>query len=243
MAYYGAYAYVIYETVAGRLSWGSLQFLAGALAGASTNIQSIFATFSSIADQSLFLTDLVEFLRVQPKIASKPDALPAPRPIREGFLFDGVSFAYPGCDRLVLDRLDLRIEPGERIALIGENGQGKTTVVKLLTRLYDLTAGRILLDGIDLREYSVEDLHNQISVIFQDFMRYEMTAGDEHQDKHPLCCRRHNQFHFRSGNPASRIDSGGPSKGIPGTAQASGVVPAFLKCLPHFLAGSRVSIL
>jgi ATP-binding cassette subfamily B protein len=178
MAYYGAYAYVIYETVAGRLSWGSLQFLAGALAGASTNIQSIFSTFSSIADQSLFLTDLVEFLRVQPKIASKPDALPAPRPIREGFLFDGVSFAYPGRDRLVLDRLDLRIEPGERIALIGENGQGKTTIVKLLTRLYDPTAGRILLDGIDLREYSVEDLHNEISVIFQDFMRYEMTAGE-----------------------------------------------------------------
>jgi ATP-binding cassette subfamily B protein len=175
-AYYGAYAYVIYRTVTGTLSWGSLQFLAGALAGASSNIQNIFSTFSSIADQSLFLTDLVEFLRVKPGIGSKPNALPAPRPIRDGFRFESVSFRYPGSGRIVLDRLDLRIGPGERVALAGENGQGKTTIVKLLTRLYDPTAGRILLDGVDLREYSVEDLHREIGVIFQDFVRYELTA-------------------------------------------------------------------
>ena len=174
--YYAAYVYVIYRTVTGDLTWGSLQFLAGAIAGASTNIQSIFSTFSSIADQSLFLTDLVEFFRVEPRIASRPEALPVPRPIRDGFLFDGVSFEYPGGARRVLDRLDLRIEPGERIALIGENGQGKTTLVKLLARLYDPTAGRIFLDGVDLRDYSMEDLHSQIGVIFQDFMRYEMTV-------------------------------------------------------------------
>jgi ATP-binding cassette, subfamily B, bacterial len=175
-AYYGAYAYVIYRTVMGTLTWGSLQFLAGALAGASTNIQSVFATFSSIADQSLFLTDLVTFLKVEPRIRSKPGAPAAPRPIRDGFVFDGVTFAYPGTGRRVLDRLDLRISPGERIALIGENGQGKTTLVKLLARLYDPAEGRILLDGIDLREYDIEDLHSQIGVIFQDFVRYEMTA-------------------------------------------------------------------
>ena len=176
--YYGAYAYVIYRTVTGALTWGTLQFLAGAIAGASTNIQNVFSTFSSIADQSLFLTDLVEFLRVGPKICSKPNALPAPRPIRDGFTFEKVTFAYPGGRRAILDGLDFRLEPGERIALIGENGQGKTTVVKLLTRLYDPTGGRILLDGVDLREYSMEDLHSQIGVIFQDFMRYEMTARE-----------------------------------------------------------------
>ena len=168
-AYYGAYAYVIYRTVTGSLSWGSLQFLAGALAGASNNIQNIFAVLTNIADQSLFLTDLVEFLRVKPQIASRADAVPAPRPIRQGFVFEGVSFSYPGNEHRVLDDLNLRIGPGERIALIGENGQGKTTIVKLLTRLYDPTAGRVLLDGVDLRDYSMKDLHQQISVIFQDF--------------------------------------------------------------------------
>lgn len=174
--YYGAYAYVIYRTVIGDLTWGTLTFLAGALAGASNNIQTIFSTFSSIADQSLFLTDLVEFFAVRPRLTSKPGALPAPRPIRDGFTFENVSFSYPGTKRLVLDRLNLRIEPGERIALIGENGQGKTTIVKLLTRLYDPTDGRILLDGVDLRDYNIEDVQSEIGVIFQDFMRYEMTA-------------------------------------------------------------------
>lgn len=176
--YYGAYAYVIYRTVTGALTWGTLQFLAGAIAGTSSNIQGVFSTFSSIADQALFLTDLVEFLQVRPKIRSRPDAIPAPRPICGGITFEKVTFAYPGNRRNVLEQLDFRLEPGERIALIGENGQGKTTIVKLLTRLYDPTAGRILLDGVDLREYNLEDLNSQFSVIFQDFMRYELTAGE-----------------------------------------------------------------
>jgi ATP-binding cassette subfamily B protein len=174
--YYGAYAYVVYRTVTGDLSVGTLQFLAGAIAGASANIQTIFATSSSIADQALFLTDLLEFFAVKPKVTTKPGALPAPRPIRDGVTFEDVTFSYPGMQRRVLDRLNLRIEPGERIALIGENGQGKTTIVKLITRLYDPTEGRILLDGNDLRDYDLEDLHREIGVIFQDFMRYEMTA-------------------------------------------------------------------
>jgi ATP-binding cassette, subfamily B, bacterial len=174
--YYLAFAYVVYRTVTGALTWGGLQFLAGAIQGAANNIQNIFATFASIADQSLFLTDMVEFFKVGPTLLSKPDAIPAPRPIRDGFIFEKVSFTYPETERLVLDRLQLHIAAGERIALIGENGQGKTTLVKLLARLYDPTAGRILLDGVDLREYSIEDLQSQIGVIFQDFMRYEMTA-------------------------------------------------------------------
>jgi ATP-binding cassette subfamily B protein len=174
--YYGAYAYVIYRTVTGDVTWGTLQFLAGAIAGASTSIQNIFSTFSNIADQSLFLTDLVEFFRVGPKIKSKMNALPAPRPIREGFVFENVSFSYPGSSRLVLNRLNFDIGLGERIALIGENGEGKTTIVKLLTRLYDPTEGRILLDGVDLRDYNIEDLHREMGVIFQDFVRYEMSA-------------------------------------------------------------------
>ena len=177
-AYYGAYAFVIYRTVHGDLSLKSLVYLAAAIAGASSNIQQIFSSFTSIADQALFLTDFLNLFRIEPKLKSKPDAFPAPRPIRHGFVFDQVTFAYPGTTRRVLDNLDLQIEPGQRVALVGENGQGKTTLVKLITRLYDPTSGRILLDGEDLRDYHLEDLYREIAVIFQDFMRYEMTGRE-----------------------------------------------------------------
>jgi ATP-binding cassette subfamily B protein len=176
--YYGAYVYVIYRTVTGELTVGTMTFLAGAIAGASSNIQSIFSQISNVADQALFVTDLLDFFAVRPVVRSKPDALPAPRPIRRGFEFRGVSFAYPGRSRKVLDRLDFRLEPRQRIALVGANGEGKTTIVKLLTRLYDPTEGRILLDGADLRDYNIEDLCREVGVVFQDFMRYEMTARD-----------------------------------------------------------------
>ena len=178
VGYYGTYAYVVYETVIGVLTLGTLTFLAGAIAGASTNIQAVFTTFSSIADQALFLTDLLEFFSVKPKIIVKPDALPVPRPICKGFEFKDVSFCYPGNPRPVLSNINFRLEPSERIALVGENGQGKTTIVKLLARLYDVSGGQILLDGVDLREYDIEDLWREIGVIFQDFMRYEMTAAE-----------------------------------------------------------------
>ncbi len=178
VGYYGAYAYVIYQTLQGKLSVGTLTFLAGAIAGASANLQLIFSTFSSIADQSLFLTDLLSFLELRPTVRSKPNALPCPRPIRQGIEFRNVSFAYPGTSRWVLQNLNLRLQQGERIALIGENGEGKTTIVKLLTRLYDPSEGSILLDGVDLRDYNLEDYASQIAVIFQDFMRYDMTARE-----------------------------------------------------------------
>ncbi len=178
VGYYGSYAFVIYQTVIGVLDIGTLTFMTGAIAGASTNIQAVFSTFSTIADQALFITDLLEFFGVQPKVFSKPNALPAPRPIRKGFEFQNVSFAYPGQTRRVLSDVSFSLEPTERLALVGENGQGKTTIVKLLTRLYDPTDGQILLDGIDLREYDLEDLWKEIGVIFQDFMRYDLTASE-----------------------------------------------------------------
>ncbi len=176
--YYGAYVWVIYYTVVGRLTIGNLFFLTQTIMNAQSNISQIFSTLSSIADQALFLTDLLAFMKMTPSIVSKPNALPAPRPIRKGFEFRNVSFVYPGTDRRVLNRLNFRLEPGERIALIGQNGQGKTTIVKLMARLYDPTAGQVLLDGVDLRDYGVEDLCQEIGVIFQDFMRYEMTASE-----------------------------------------------------------------
>jgi ATP-binding cassette, subfamily B, bacterial len=178
IGYYGAYAFAIYETVTGRLTLGTLTFLAGAILGASTNIQMVFSTFSSIADQSLFLSDLLKFFSIRPTVVSKAGALVVPWPIQRGFEFKNVSFSYPGHSKLILKEVNFCLEPSERIALVGENGEGKTTIVKLLTRMYDPTAGQILLDGVDLREYSLDDLWKEIGVIFQDFMRYEMTASD-----------------------------------------------------------------
>jgi ATP-binding cassette subfamily B protein len=176
--YYSAYVYVIWRTVTGSLTIGTLTFLTGAIVQASGNIQQVFSSLSSIADQALFLTDLLAFFDMQPTIRSKPCALPAPRPILRGFEFRNVSFRYPGAARMVLSSLDFHLRPGERVALIGENGEGKTTLVKLMTRLYDPVEGQILLDGVDLREYNLEDLYREIGVIFQDFMRYEMTARE-----------------------------------------------------------------
>ena len=178
MGYYSAYVFVIWRTVNGGLSIGTLTFLAGAIQQASSNIQQIFSTIAAIGDQALFLTDLLAFFKMEPTIRSKPNALPAPRPIKQGVEFRNVSFSYPGNSRLILDHINFQLHPTERLALIGENGQGKTTIVKLITRLYDPTEGQILLDGVDLRDYDLEDLHREMGVIFQDFMRYEMTAAE-----------------------------------------------------------------
>jgi ATP-binding cassette, subfamily B, bacterial len=175
--YYGTYAFVVYQTVVGVISLATMIFLAGAIGGASSNIQAVFTTFSEIANQALFMTDLLDFFAVKPKIVSKPGALPAPKKIQQGFEFKNVSFHYPGSSRMILKNVSFKLAPSERIAIVGENGQGKTTIVKLLTRLYDPTEGQILLDGKDLREYNLESLWQEIGVIFQDFMRYEMTAS------------------------------------------------------------------
>ncbi len=178
LGYYGAYVYSIYRTIQGRYSIGDLTFITTAIMQAMSNIQQAFSTASGVADQALFLTDLLAFFEMKPRVESKVNGLRTPRPIMRGFEFRNVSFAYPGTDRRVLSNFNFTLGCGERVALIGENGQGKTTIVKLITRLYDPTEGEILLDGVDLREYDLADLHSEIGVIFQDFMRYEMTARE-----------------------------------------------------------------
>ena len=178
LGYYGAYAFSIWRTIQGRYSIGDLTLITTAIMQAMANIQMAFSTASGVADQALFLTDLLAFFAMKPRVESKENGLPTPKPIRAGFEFRNVSFAYPGTKRRVLSHFNFTLRPGERVALIGENGQGKTTIVKLITRLYDPTEGEILLDGVDLREYDLADLHASIGVIFQDFMRYEMTARE-----------------------------------------------------------------
>jgi ATP-binding cassette subfamily B protein len=160
------------------MSVGSLTFVAGAFARSRSLIETLFSSLNNIAEQALYIKDLFDFFETQPSIVSVPNALPAPRPIRSGFEFRDVSFAYPGSERQVLRRVSFRFDAGERIALIGENGAGKTTLVKLLARLYEPTGGAILLDGVDLREYDVDSLRGEIGVIFQDYMRYDMLVRE-----------------------------------------------------------------
>jgi ATP-binding cassette, subfamily B, bacterial len=176
--YYSAYALVLLDTIRGKFTVAGLAVLINAILQVSANLQQIFVNASGVADQALFLTDLLGFFAMEPTVKSKPNAIKIPRPIRLGVEFRNVSFAYPGTTRLVLKDFNFYLRPGERVALIGENGQGKTTIVKLITRLYDPTEGQILIDGVDLRDYDMEDLCHEIGVIFQDFMRYEMTARD-----------------------------------------------------------------
>lgn len=178
VGYYGAYAYILSRALSGSLTVGDLTFLTGAISRSRGLIEGLFGGFSSISEQALYIRDLFDFFAMQPSIVSKPGALPVPRPFKEGFEFRNVGFRYPGSERWVLRNVNFRLEKGQKIALIGENGAGKTTLVKLLARLYDPVEGEIRLDGVDLRDYQVEDLRKEIGVIFQDYMRYDMMAKE-----------------------------------------------------------------
>ena len=178
LGYYSAYAVIIYRTVLGRFSIGTLTFLAGSFRASRDLIQRILLALSQIYEQSLYLSDLFTFFDVTPSVVSKPGASPVPRPIREGFHFENVGFRYPGSERWAVRGLTFTFGPLERIALVGENGAGKTTLVKLLARLYDPDEGRILLDGVDLRDYDVSSLRQNIGIIFQDFVRYDFVLRE-----------------------------------------------------------------
>ena len=179
LGYYGAYAVIIYLTVvshesrAGVFTIGVLTFLAGSFRQSRDLIQRVLLSLSQVFEQSLYLEDLFTFLDIEPTIRPKPGSRAVPVPIRTGFAFEGVGFKYPGSEHWAVRGLDFSLSPGERLALVGENGAGKTTLVKLLARLYDPNEGRILLDGVDLREYDIDSLRRNIGVIFQDFVRYD----------------------------------------------------------------------
>jgi ATP-binding cassette, subfamily B, bacterial len=177
-AYYLAYVLILLKALAGEMTVGGLTLVTGAFARSRSIMENVVAGVVGISEQALFIKDLFDFFETAPQIVSKPSALPAPQPVQRGFEFQHVSFSYAGSDRAVLNDVSFTFDAGERIALVGENGAGKTTLVKLLARLYDPTAGRILLDGVDLREYSVEDLRREIGVIFQDYMRYDVLAAE-----------------------------------------------------------------
>ncbi|UNK49617.1 ABC transporter ATP-binding protein/permease [Lysobacter sp. S4-A87] len=178
MGYYVAYAYIAWRTVRGDFSIGDLTFLAGSFRRLRQLLEGLLVGFSQVAGQALYLDDLFSFFEIKPEIVSPPDALPVPRPIARGFVFENVGFRYPDAEKWALRGLDFELRAGEVLALVGENGAGKTTLVKLLARLYDPDEGRITLDGRDLREYDLDDLRGNVGVIFQDFVRYHLTAGE-----------------------------------------------------------------
>lgn len=175
--YYIAYLYIIFRTVAGEFSIGDLTFLAGSFSRLRGLLENILNKFSSVAEGALYLQDFFDFFYLKPKIQAHGKTRPFPKPIKEGFIFENVGFKYEKSDKWALRHLNFKLQAGEKLALVGENGAGKTTLVKLLSRLYDPTEGRILLDGFNLKEYNPEELRKETGVIFQDYVKFQMTAA------------------------------------------------------------------
>ena len=207
LAYYLAYLIIVLRTVGGDLTVGDLTFLSGAFLRLRSLVEGLLLGVSQLSGQAQFLDDLFSFFEVRPRVRSPDRPAPFPLPIRDGFVFDDVGYRYPGAERWAVRHLSFAIGAGEVVALVGENGAGKTTIVKLLARLYDPTEGRVLLDGRDLRDYDLDELRSRIGVIFQDFVRFDFTAGDN----------------IAIGRVAARADEG-RIKDAAGRALADGVV-------------------
>ena len=178
VTYYGAYVLIIFQTLSGTISVGTLTFLAGAFRRMQQGLRTILSRVASIGENALYLQDLFDFFRITPAIADRPEAIPFPAVIKTGWRFENVSFRYPGTEVYAIRDLTFDLPVGTKLALVGENGAGKTTMVKLLARLYEPSEGRILLDGVDLRNYELAGLRDSVGVIFQDFFRYQLTARE-----------------------------------------------------------------
>lgn len=176
--YYVAYVFIVIQTINGSITLGTLTFLAGSFLRMRNLLESMMMRFNTMAEGALYLQDFFDFFDIKPQIAKKEKVKSFPRPIKQGFVFENLGFQYAGTDFWAVRNLNFSLLKGEKLALVGENGAGKTTLVKLLARLYDPTEGRILLDGVDLREYDPEDLRQEIGVIFQDFVKYQFKFGE-----------------------------------------------------------------
>ncbi len=172
------YLYVALQAIAGRLTLGHLTLYTQAATSVQNSIQSILSGFSGMYEHNLYLNNLFELMAVQPSmpVAEKPKEVP--QPLRGDIRFDHVSFAYPGSEKNALTDVSFAVKPGETLAVVGRNGAGKTTLFKLICRLYDPTEGRILIDGVDLRDFEPDDLREQISAMFQDYVDYQATAAE-----------------------------------------------------------------
>lgn len=178
VAVYGSFLFVGYRTVMGNLTLGDLVMFYQAFQRGQGFLQSFLNSLASLYEHNVFIANLYEFLDVPRKVLDPEDPVPPPQPIRQGIEFRDVRFRYPTSERSVLEGVNLTIRPGEVVALVGANGSGKTTLVKLLCRLYDPDSGSILLDGIDLRRFTTNALRREISVIFQDYAHYNLSAAE-----------------------------------------------------------------
>ena len=176
--YYVAYGYLALSALVGVFTIGDLTFLAGSFRRLRSLLEGLLTGFSQTTGQALYLDDLFSFFDIEPEIKTPDTPVPYPKPIATGFEFEDVGFRYPGAERWAVRHLSFTLRAGGVLALVGENGSGKTTLVKLMARLYDPDEGRILLDGRDLREYDPKDIAANLGVIFQDFVRFHMTARE-----------------------------------------------------------------
>lgn len=175
---FGLLGYLAMRTVQGLMSLGDLVMFYAAVQRGQALIRQVFNSIADLYEDDLFLGNLYKFLELKPRLQEPARPKPMSRPLKSGIVFDHVSFRYPGDEHRVLEDIALTIRPGEHVALVGENGAGKTTIAKLLCRLYDPTSGAITLDGIDLRQYGTQDLRRSVSVVFQDYSRYHLSARE-----------------------------------------------------------------
>ncbi len=177
VAIFGGFVFIVQRAFQGSITLGDLVMYFGALQQGQSYLSSLLSSFAGLYEDNLFLTTLYEFLDLKPSVKESSNPMQIPR-MKEGISFEHVGFCYPDQKTRVLYDINLHISPGQVVALVGENGSGKTTLIKLLCRLYDPTDGKITFDGIDLCNLRISDLRKEISVVFQDYAHYNLTARE-----------------------------------------------------------------
>ncbi|MRR16658.1 MAG: ABC transporter ATP-binding protein [Deltaproteobacteria bacterium] len=178
LAIFGSLAFIAYRTVQGMMTLGDMVMYYQAFQRAQGYLKEVLSGLASLYEDNLFLSNFYKFLDLKQTISEPARPVPVPRPMKEGIVFDAISFRYPTGHAPVLKEVSMTIRPGQVVALVGENGSGKTTLVKLLCRLYDPTAGKIMVDGTDLRHFETNALRREIGIIFQDYVQYQMTVRE-----------------------------------------------------------------